>query len=151
ALNQLGRAEKDYSEAIRRAAPGWEVRYARASVRRRLATLAERRSRPEALAHLKNALEDLTEVTRLEPDHGDGWRLAGTLRAPRDERCGAALALGNAVHLLPQDALLQGQYALSLLRCGQEESFKKLCRELLARFRDTTDPEVARSLAWLAA
>jgi tetratricopeptide (TPR) repeat protein len=125
------------------------VHYARATVRRRLA--AQARGRPQALVYLKNALEDLTEVTRLAPDHWDSWRQAGAIRAALHESCAAALALGKAVQLLPQDALLQRQYALSLLRCGQEESFRKVCRDLLARFRDTTDAEVARDLAWLAA
>jgi len=93
---------------------------------------------------------EYTAALRLLPDDSqvrlEAHRNRAYYHATRNESAPAAKEFGKASDLRPDDARLLGFEALMYLAAGEVEAYRGSCREIIARFGDTSDGHVAHAI-----
>jgi WD40 repeat protein/serine/threonine protein kinase len=76
------------------------------------------------------------------------WVNRGDALAKRQHWTQAAAAIGEAVRLQPDDLAYRQHQILVLLAAGDQTGHRRARTDLLDRFRMTTDPQTANTVAW---
>ena len=98
----------------------------------------------------QEALLDLTKLVELQPQFWRTWYLRATTYAELEQWGTAAADLDQALKLLPDPALFH-QRALIALQLEDQDSYRKICENLLMQFGTAQDWKIAGQVAWTCA
>jgi tetratricopeptide (TPR) repeat protein len=88
-----------------------------------------------------------TRVVGLRPEDHGPWVARGDARARRADWKGASADFAKAISLPPEKHPLWYQQTTLLLASGDEQGYRRHCREMLDRFGATDDPVIAERTA----
>jgi serine/threonine-protein kinase len=88
-----------------------------------------------------------SRVVVLRPRDHESWLAHGNVLARRADWKGAAADFARAISLKPEKHPLWYQQTMLLLACGDEQGYRRHCRDMLARFGATQDPVIAERTA----
>src|SRR5207249_2099880 len=89
----------------------------------------------------------LARVAKLRPKDSQLWLTGANHHAARRQWTKVATALAKAVELDPTDHFNWYQLAPVYLELGDNEGYRRVCREMLDRFAKADQPEVAERTA----
>jgi tetratricopeptide (TPR) repeat protein len=93
---------------------------------------------------------DYNKAARLALDRVFPFRNRGDALAELGKWDRAVADFDKAVELIPNDIDLRWRQALALLASNQTKSYRSACKEILPRFRQTTNASIASFVAWTA-
>jgi Flp pilus assembly protein TadD len=96
------------------------------------------------------AVAESTHVLDRRPNDDTARACRGSAFAELGRWNEAAADLEACARLKPEDKERWYRLGLARLGAGDEAGFRDVCRQMLDRFRDTHDPDMAGSLAYLA-
>jgi tetratricopeptide (TPR) repeat protein len=109
-----------------------------------------RRCRANSLlgkGELAEAEADCREAIRLQPDRAEHHQAVGDVCARSGRWDQAVEAIGKAVELDSGNDWYWSQLAVLQIRTGDVAAYRRTCRGIAERFRDTSQPEIAARTA----